>query len=97
VYVYFEEAEWKAVMMFTTRAQFHQQSLRRCAMHCAVWQGWEGSWAQGDGEPGTQSLWLGLQRLDDIVACGGHGRCDTTPRVPAGAIPGKDQAEPGWQ
>ena len=22
----------------------------------------------GDGEPGTQTLWLGLQRLDDIVA-----------------------------
>jgi hypothetical protein len=23
---------------------------------------------KGDGEPGTQTLWLGLQRLDDIVA-----------------------------
>ncbi|MHB1609813.1 MAG: IS4 family transposase [Acidiferrobacter thiooxydans] len=23
---------------------------------------------KGDGEPGTQTLWLGLQRLDDIAA-----------------------------
>jgi len=23
---------------------------------------------KGDGEPGTQTLWLGLQRLDDITA-----------------------------
>ena len=23
---------------------------------------------KGDGEPGAQTLWLGLQRLDDIVA-----------------------------
>jgi hypothetical protein len=23
---------------------------------------------KGDGEPGTQTMWLGLQRLDDIVA-----------------------------
>jgi hypothetical protein len=23
---------------------------------------------KGDGEPGTQTLWIGLQRLDDITA-----------------------------
>jgi hypothetical protein len=23
---------------------------------------------KGDGEPGTQALWLGLQRLDDLTA-----------------------------
>lgn len=23
---------------------------------------------KGDGEPGTQTLWLGLQRLDDLAA-----------------------------
>ncbi|MGH7450509.1 MAG: IS4 family transposase, partial [bacterium] len=23
---------------------------------------------KGDGEPGTQTLWLGLQRLDDLTA-----------------------------
>ena len=26
---------------------------------------------KGDGEPGTQTLWLGLQRLDDIAEAWG--------------------------
>ena len=35
---------------------------------CVWWRGREDSWVgKGDGSPGAKSVWLGLQRLDDIA------------------------------
>jgi hypothetical protein len=67
--VYFDEAEWKALMVFTTQTHLPpaEPPTLRDAMHrVAALGGFLGR--KGDGEPGTQTLWLGLQRLDDIVA-----------------------------
>ena len=67
--VYFEEAEWKALMVFTTKnpvTPSHPPTLREAIRLIAGLGGFLGR--KSDGEPGTQTLWLGLQRLDDIVA-----------------------------
>jgi hypothetical protein len=66
--VYFEEAEWKALMVFTTNnpvAPVKPPSLREAIRRVASLGGFLGR--KSDGEPGTQTLWIGLQRLDDIV------------------------------
>ncbi len=53
---------------------------------------------RGDGEPGAQTLWLGLQRLDDIVAVwqaiSGLPAATQTP-VSSQATPGNDQGRAG--
>lgn len=66
--VYFEEAEWKALMVFTTTdhvAPAQPPPLRDAIRRVASLGGFLGR--NSDGEPGTQTLWLGLQRLNDIV------------------------------
>ena len=66
--VYFEEAEWKALMVFTTNkpvAPAQPPTLREAIRRVATLGGFLGR--KSDGEPGTQTLWIGLQRLDDIV------------------------------
>jgi hypothetical protein len=66
--VYFEEAEWKALMVFTTNnpvAPAQPPTLREAIRRVASLGGFLGR--KSDGEPGTQTLWIGLQRLDDIV------------------------------
>jgi len=66
--VYFEEAEWKALMVFTTGkpvAPLQPPTLREAIRSVASLGGFLGR--KSDGEPGTQTLWIGLQRLDDIV------------------------------
>ena len=66
--VYFEEAEWKALMVFTTKNPIppaQAPSLREAVRRVASLGGVLGR--KSDGEPGTQTLWIGLQRLDDIV------------------------------
>ncbi len=66
--VYFEEAEWKALMAFTTNnpvALTQPPTLREAIRRVASLGGFLGR--KSDGEPGTQTLWIGLQRLDDIV------------------------------
>lgn len=67
--VYFEEAEWKALMVFTTQNPVppaKPPTLREAIHRVAALGGFLGR--RGDREPGTQTLWLGLQRLDDIAA-----------------------------
>ena len=67
--VYFEEAEWKALMAFTTGnpvAPAEPPTLREAVRSVAGLGGFCGR--KCDGEPGTQTLWLGLQRLADITA-----------------------------
>lgn len=66
--VYFRDHEWKALVVFITRAPVppeHPPSLRDATRMVAQLGGFLGR--KGDGEPGTQTLWLGLQRLDDIA------------------------------
>jgi len=66
--VYFEEDEWKALMVFTTDnhvAPAQPPTLREAIRRVASLGGFLGR--KSDGEPGTQTLWIGLQRLDDIV------------------------------
>lgn len=67
--VFFEEAEWKALMVFTTKNPVPPKvppTLREAIRLVATLGGFLGR--KGDGEPGTQTTWLGLQRLDDITA-----------------------------
>jgi len=67
--VYFEDDEWKALVAFTTKNPVPPKqppTLRDALRSVATLGGFLGR--KGDGEPGTQTLWLGLQRLDDICA-----------------------------
>ncbi len=66
--IYFEEAEWKALTTFVTKKTTDTNkppTLREAIRMVAMLGGFLAR--KGDGEPGTQSLWLGLQRLDDIT------------------------------
>jgi uncharacterized protein DUF4338/transposase-like protein/transposase Tn5 family protein len=67
--VFFDDSQWKALCCFV-----HQQptppkeppTLREAVRMVASLGGFLGR--KGDGEPGTKSLWIGIQRLDDIEA-----------------------------
>ena len=66
--VYFEDAQWKALIAYKTQNPIPPEnppSLREAIHTLASLGGFLGR--KGDGEPGTKSLWLGLQRLDDIT------------------------------
>jgi hypothetical protein len=65
--VFFEEAEWRALVAHITqnpKPSDHPPTLRESMRMVASLGGFLGR--KGDGEPGTKSLWLGLQRLDDL-------------------------------
>lgn len=67
--VYFEEHEWKALVVYVTQKPEpppQPPSLREAVRMAASLGGFLGR--KSDGEPGTQTLWLGLQRLDDLAA-----------------------------
>lgn len=67
--VFFEDFEWKALVGFITRDPTpppQPPSLRQAVRMVASLGGFLGR--KCDGEPGTKSVWLGLQRLDDIAA-----------------------------
>lgn len=67
--VFFEDAEWKALTTFVTKnivPPAEPPSLQEAVRMVGSLGGHLGR--KGDGEPGTKALWLGLQRLDDIVA-----------------------------
>jgi hypothetical protein len=67
--VFFEDEEWKALVSFKTQNPVppDKPPLLREALHMvASLGGFLGR--KCDGEPGPKSLWLGLQRLDDIAA-----------------------------
>jgi hypothetical protein len=66
--IYFEEAEWKALVTYVTHNPTPPEqppSLREAMRMVATLGGFLGR--KGDGEPGTQTLWLGLQCLDTIT------------------------------
>ncbi len=67
--VFFEEAEWKALYCFVRqdpKPPDQPPTLREAVRMVASLGGFLGR--KGDAEPGTKSLWLGIQRLDDIAA-----------------------------
>ena len=67
--VFFEDSEWKALVAYKTKNPIPpaEPPKLREAMHIvASLGGFLGR--KSDGEPGTQTLWLGIQRLDDITA-----------------------------
>ena len=63
----FADDEWQAVVAFQTRKPPPQQPppLRDMIRAVARLGGFLGR--KGDGEPGTETLWRGLQRMDDIA------------------------------
>ena len=66
--VYFQEAEWKALVAYTTRdphAPAQPPTLSEAIRMVAGLGGFMGR--KSDGYPGTQVIWRGLQRLDDIT------------------------------
>jgi len=67
--VFFEEAQWKALVAFVTRQARPpdkpptlREAVRMMAMTLGGFLG-----RKCDGEPGTETIWKGLQRLDDIT------------------------------
>ena len=67
--VFFEDDEWKALMVYTTKNPVPPATpptLREAIHRTAGLGGFLGR--KSDGEPGTQTLWLGLSRLVDITA-----------------------------
>ncbi len=66
--VFFEEEEWKALVAHKTKnpvAPLKPPTLRETVRMVSSMGGFLGR--KSDGEPGTQALWLGLQRLEDIT------------------------------
>jgi len=67
--VFFEEAQWKSLYCIVRqdpKPPDHPPSLREATRMLATLGGFLGR--KSDGDPGTKSLWLGIQRLDDIAA-----------------------------
>jgi hypothetical protein len=67
--VFFEEAEWKALVAYVTQNPLppsQPPTLQEAIRMVASLGGFLGR--KGDGHPGTKSMWLGLQRLDDITS-----------------------------
>ena len=65
--VFFEEQQWRALVAFVRREAkpaATPPSLREAIRMVASLGGFLGR--KSDGEPGTQTLWLGLQKLDTI-------------------------------
>lgn len=65
--VYFEPIQWQALVGFINKNAIPPATpptLREATRMVARLGGFLGR--KGDGEPGTQTIWLGLQRLDDI-------------------------------
>ena len=64
----FEDAEWKALVAYKSQDPIPPEKppkLREAIHVVASLGGFLGR--KSDGEPGNQTLWLGLQRLDDIT------------------------------
>lgn len=66
--IFFEDQEWKALTAFRRRRpqpDAQPPTLKTMVQLVAKLGGWLGR--NGDGPPGTEVLWRGLQRLDDIT------------------------------
>src|SRR5437667_176387 len=65
--VFFEQAQWQAVFFFSTRRLPPKEppALRTIMLMVAQLGGFLGR--KSDGQPGAKSMWLGLQRMDDLA------------------------------
>ena len=66
--VYFQEAEWKALMVYHTKKPLppaQPPTLGRAIHMVAKLGGFRGR--NSDGEPGAEVMWRGIQRHDDIT------------------------------
>lgn len=66
--LFFEDAEWKALIGFinqTPEVAPNPPTLREAIIMVAMLGGFLNR--KSDGEPGTETIWRGLQRLDDIT------------------------------
>jgi DNA-binding transcriptional MerR regulator len=65
--VYFQEAEWKALMIYHTHDPLPAEppTLGRAIKMIAKLGGFRGR--KSDGEPGAEVMWRGIQRHDDIT------------------------------
>jgi hypothetical protein len=66
--VFFDDTEWKALVVYKTQQPIppdNPPTLREAIRLLASLGGFLGR--KSDGEPGTKSLWLGFQRLDDLA------------------------------
>ena len=65
--VAFGDSEWKAVIAFKTRQRIPEKppSLGKMILYVAELGGFLGR--KSDGHPGTETLWKGLQRMQDIA------------------------------
>lgn len=66
--VYFEESEWKALVAYIKQDPVPPDkppTLREATRMVASLGGFLGR--KSDGDPGTKSLWVGLQRVDDLA------------------------------
>jgi hypothetical protein len=66
--VYFDDAEWKALVGFihqTPMVPATPPTLRQAVIMVASLGGFLNR--KSDGQPGTETIWRGLQRLDDIT------------------------------
>ncbi len=83
--VYFTPEQWKALWVRTGAKAIPEDqdepTLREATRTVATLGGFLGR--KGDGEPGAQVLWKGLQRLDDIT----HTFCLTLEMVRSGRAP----------
>jgi hypothetical protein len=92
--VFFEEAEWKALLAYITQNPNPPKkppTLREAMRMVATLGGFLGR--KGDGEPGTKSLWLGVQRLDDLSSMWKLLTANSTPRPPS---PSLVSSNPGY-
>ena len=67
--MFFQQDEWRALVCFTNRSPQPPPSpptLRQATLMVAHLGGFLGR--KADGHPGTECIWRGLQRLDDITA-----------------------------
>lgn len=67
--VYFAEAEWKTLMVYSTKnpqAPEKPPTLGQAVRLVGKLGGFQGR--KSDGEPGTEAIWTGLQRLDDLTS-----------------------------
>jgi hypothetical protein len=91
--VFFEEAQWKALLAYVTQNPTPPRTpptLREALRMVAGLGGFLSR--KGDGEPGTKSLWLGIQRLDDLSSMWkiltANSTSQNSPRSPVSSNPG---------
>jgi len=67
--VYFEDYQWKALHCFVNRTR-EEPKIPPCLSDAMRMVAGLGGFLgrKSDGNPGTKTLWLGIQRLDDIAA-----------------------------